>query len=71
MYREEVISELINIVIATVINYYIMGDNSHITDILRMGIKGYENFTNAELLLVYNDEFDFDNRIFEVLDDID
>lgn len=51
--REQAISDLIDNEIKTIQEGDAANDHSYINDIFRMGFKGYDNFTDAELEVEY------------------
>ena len=55
--REQMISELIDDEIKTIVNDYLEGDNSYINDIFCAGFKGYNNFSDTELVEEYEERF--------------
>ena len=58
MTREEIIEALVNNDIDTVIRHGNVGDHSYIYDIFMSGFKGYDYFTDKELIDEYYEVFE-------------
>lgn len=53
--REQAISDLVDNDINDIVNGNLHGDNSYINDIMCCGFKGYDNFTDTELIDEYKE----------------
>jgi len=69
MTKSEIIDSIIDNDIDNIVESHGWDDHSYIADLLRDGMKGYENFTDQELIDEYNERFG-DNPIIGIQDDL-
>ena len=55
--RERVINLIVDDDINMIIDDHSVNDDSYVNDIFRIGFKGYDNFTNDQLIIEYNERF--------------